>query len=45
MKAWRAVGVSKIVEPVRPEKSCGVCVVDEAGGLTMETAEEEKEKS
>ena len=32
------------MEPVRPEKSCGVCVVDEADGLTMETAEGEKEK-
>ncbi len=32
------------MEPVRPEKSCGVCVVDEADGLTMETAGEEKGK-
>ncbi len=32
------------MEPVRPEESGGVCGVDEEDGLTMETAEEEKEK-
>ena len=32
------------MEPVRPEESGSACGVDEADGLTMETAEEEKEK-